>query len=245
MPEKEKHDRHRIVVEEVESPLEVIDENKKVSSSELASEENIQLAEEKPEKTSEELSENKIENNTTDSTVDIKPEVDIPIPQNLESQRVKQMSPVFWILIPGIFILGAILGGLIFYQRGTNNVSVSESPIATASPTTNATPVPTSTPDVDISKLEIAVFNGSGTAGEAGKVKTLLEEAGFTVASTGNAATYDYTDTIIKVKSEIDDSVIQKIEDALKDDYSVGDNETLSASATTDIQVVVGSTKAK
>lgn len=238
MPEKEKHERHRIVVEEVESPreasleeksVEVIDENTKVSSEKLTSEK-VQIVEEKP-----------VENITPPQPSQQ------PALQNIPTQLPvkKQKSPIFWILVPGIFILGAVLGGVIFYQKGINTINVEESPTPVPTTVSSATPIPTSTPSVDISEFEIAIFNGSGTAGEAGKVKTLLETAGFTVASTGNAATYDYTDTIIKAKATVDKSVIDIIKTTLSKSYSVGNNETLSSSATTDIQVVVGSSKAE
>ena len=254
MPEEKKHDRHRIVVEEVEAPketsevekVEVIDENAKVSSEELTNGEKVQLIEDKVEENPEPEITEKVEDKATEEVSSgEKPVLDAPIPQTPEEPKTKQKSPVFWILIPGIFILGAILGGLIFYQKGINTINVDESPVPIATTSPSETPEPSASPAADLSKIEIAVFNGSGTAGEAGKVKTLLEDAGFTVVSTGNAATYDYTDTIIKAKSTVDDSVIKKIKDALSDTYSVGDNETLSTSATTDIQVVVGSSKAE
>ena len=248
MPEKEKHERHRIVVEEVEAPketpekekVEVIDENAKVSSEELTSGEKVQLVEEKSEEKPEEVVEEKPSENIHEETA-------TPTENHLQTpeSKVKQKSPVFWILIPGIFILGAILGGVLFYQKGINTTNVEESPTPAATAIASATPTPTASPKIDVSKFKIAIFNGSGTAGEAGKAKTLLEDAGFTVVSTGNAATYDYTDTIIKAKSTIDKTVIAKITEALSDTYSVGDSETLSSSATTDIQVVVGSSKAK
>jgi hypothetical protein len=162
-------------------------------------------------------------------------------PQNIS----KEKSPVPLILISGIFILGAILGGIIFYQKGVNVTQVSPTPAPIVSATPVATPTPTPKAVVDISKFNIAVFNGSGTSGEANKAKALLTDAGFNVVSTGNAATYDYTKTIIKAKSTVDASVIQKIKDALSKNYILGDSQTLSATSTTDIQVVVGSTKAE
>jgi len=164
---------------------------------------------------------------------------------DVSDKPVKQRSPVFWILIPGIFILGAILGGVVFYQKGVNSIKVEE----TATPSATATPQasPTSSPSgtVDISKLKVSVLNGSGIAGEAGKVKALLETAGFTVTSTGNAATYDYTKTIIKAKSTVDAATLKKVKDALFETYLVGENQTLTASSATDIQVIVGTSKAQ
>ena len=226
MPNKEDStSRHRMVVEEIELP------------SDKPAEE-VSNLEEKP-----------LVEVVEAKTPDEKPKDDITFGENFnkppEVNKVK--TPIFWILIPGIFILGAILGGIIFYQKGINTTDVKSTPtpIPTSSPIVSSTPTPASEADVDISEFKVSVFNGSGTAGEAGKVKTLLVDAGFTVVSTGNAATYDYTKTIIKAKSSVDDSVIQKIKKALSEDYVVGDNQTLSSSSTTDIQVVVGSSKAE
>ena len=162
-----------------------------------------------------------------------------------DPQINKEKSPVFWILIPGLFILGAILGGVFFYQKGVNSTGTSPTPAPVASNVPATTPSPTPAAKIDVSKFDVAIFNGSGIAGEAGKVKTLLTVADFNVVSTANAATYDYKETIIKAKSTVDASVIQKVKDALSKNYVIGDNQTLAASSTTDIQIVVGSSKAE
>lgn len=232
MPTKENTTRHRMVVEEVATPKEEekVEEIKPVEEVKPVEEIKPDILDEGVKAPSQEL--------IDDKALEIAPEKPIV-------EESKQKSPVFWILIPGIFILGAILGGVVFYQKGVNSTKTAASP----SPTTVASAAPTATASpsasVDISKLSVAVFNGSGTAGEAGKVKTLLEKAGFTVSSTGNAATYDYTKTIIKAKSTVDAVTLKKVSDAISGAYVVGDNQTLSSSSTTDIQVVVGSSKAE
>lgn len=234
MPNDKSSERHRMVVEEVEVPskieenskTEIIEENEKVSSEELIKNENIQIEESKP-----------------NENVSI-PEEPKKIGPVAPVNTTKQKSPVFWILIPGVLILGAILGGIVFYQNHTTPKKTISTPTPQATYTPNATIVPTASPRAKISEFDIAIYNGSGIAGEAGKVKTLLEDAGFTVVSTGNAATYDYTKTIIKAKSSIDASVITKLKETLSKNYSVGDSQTLSSTSITDIQVVVGSSKA-
>ena len=236
MPNKEEAARHRMVVEEVtevkpeaeakveETKPTILDEAAKVSSQDLMNNDNVQIVnEEKPV--------------THAAPVNVPP----PPSENVE----KQKSPVAWILIPGIFLLGAILGGVVFYQKGINTINVTESPTPVATATPTATPTASPSAKVDVSKFDVAIYNGSGIAGEAGKVKTLLEDAGFSVTSTGNAATYDYTKTIIKAKSTVDATVLKMVKDALSKSYVVGDNQTLSSSSTTDIQIVVGSSKAE
>ena len=242
MPKDKKSESPRMVVEEVELPAEDKTETPK--------------EEEKPEVKESIIEETKVETPETKPEETAKPEEEKPEqsvepPAPVETPPVtdepkKEKSPVFWILIPGIFILGAILGGIIFYQKQVSTDSTATEATSTPQPTTAATtetPSPSSEPD--ITEYDIAVYNGSGIAGEAGSVQTLLEDAGFNVVSTGNAATYDYTKTIIKAKSTVEDAVITKLTDALSESYVVGDNQTLSSTATTDIQVVVGSSKAE
>lgn len=229
-----KSESRRMVVEEVEIPskteenpvLEVINENEKISSEVLTKNEDIQIEESQPKE---------------NVSVQEEPKKEIPVKP---IQETKQKSPVFWILIPGFLILGGILGGIVFYQK---NATLTPKPSATpqASITVSATPSPSASPSAKISEFDIAIYNGSGIAGEAGKVKTLLEDSGFSVVSTGNAATYDYTKTIIKAKADIDASVIKKLRDTLSENYVVGEDQTLSSTSTTDIQVVVGSSKAE
>lgn len=225
MPNKEEESaRHRMVVEEIEIP----ERSTKTESAEPVEEPKPDILDEGVKVSSQELIEKK------EPTVVSEPQV-----------TKKQKSPVFWILIPGIFILGAMLGGIVFYERGVNSIKsdVTPTPLATSLPVITPTSSPSAT--INVAKYDIAVLNGSGIAGEAGKVKELLTSAGFNVTSTANAATYDFTKTIIKAKATVDASVIQKLNDALAKGYVVGDNQTLAASTTVDIQVVVGSSKAK
>ncbi|KKS17479.1 MAG: hypothetical protein UU74_C0022G0001, partial [Candidatus Woesebacteria bacterium GW2011_GWA1_41_7] len=97
---------------------------------------------------------------------------------DVDPQIKKEQSPVFWILIPGLFILGAILGGVFFYQKGVNSPGTSATPTPVASSVPATTPSPTPAAKIDVSKFDVAIFNGSGIAGEAGKVKTLLTHVG-------------------------------------------------------------------
>lgn len=229
MPNKEDSGRHRMVVEEIEIPNNspINSEPKQVEDETLVPK--SEILDQGIKVSSQEVIENKAPIYQPDAPQDV----------------AKEKSPVFWILIPGIFILGAILGGVYFYQNGVNTIKVEPTPTPAAVAITTPTPSSSPSATIDVSKFDVAVFNGSGIAGEAGKVKDLLTTAGFNVVSTGNAATYDYTKTIIKAKSTVGASVIQKIKDALSKVYVLGDSQTLSSSSTTDIQIVVGSSKAE
>ena len=149
------------------------------------------------------------------------------------------------IIIPGIFLLGALLGGIYFYQKGI--VGTSPSPSPTPEVMTMVTPTPSASPSgtVNLAGYPVNVMNGSGTPGQAGVVKTILTTAGFTVSATGNAASYDFTKTVIKAKLDVPATVISKLSTALSKSYVLDTNQTLATSSADKIQVIVGSTKAQ
>ncbi len=154
-------------------------------------------------------------------------------------------NPLF-ILIPGVLLLGALLGGVYFYQKQLNaNPTPTPSPEATIED--NSTPGPSASPSakLDLTKYPINVQNGSGIPGTAGSVKDTLTKAGFKVSSTGNADNYDYTDTIIKVKSDVPAEFVTKLTTTLSGVYSVAKAQTLPDSSKDEVVVIVGSSKAQ
>lgn len=92
----------------------------------------------------------------------------------------------------------------------------------------------------DFSGVSVQVLNGSGTAGEAGAVQGLLEGAGFDTFETGNADSYDYTDTEIQAKESVDQAVIDAIVAALEDSYTVSQQDPLEDDTDFDIVIIVG-----
>lgn len=149
------------------------------------------------------------------------------------------------IIIPGIFLLGALLGGIVFYQRGiSGKVGI---PTPTPSAYNNMIPSPTSSPEVkiDLTKYPIKVMNGSGVAGQANVVKDLLTTAGFSVSGTGNAPSYDFTKTVIKAKADVPASFITQLSGALSKNYVLDANQSLATSSADAVQVIIGIAKAK
>ena len=67
-----------------------------------------------------------------------------------------------------------------------------------AEPEKAATPTSEAPRTAAPSEVTVEVFNGSGTPGVAAKAKESLEAGGFTVSSTGNADSHDYTRTEIR-----------------------------------------------
>ncbi len=111
--------------------------------------------------------------------------------------------------------------------------------------TKTPTPKPTNNPidkttGLDRSELSVAVENGSGEAGVAGKAAGILKELGYKIASTGNADNYDYQNVTIKVKSSKSD-YITLLKTDLGKNYTVGEaSSDLSASVSADALVIVG-----
>lgn len=227
MPIKEEPKRKRMVVEEIgvsETPITEIKEVVEVIEPKILEEAAKDKVSDEPIAT---------DQKKVDDTKEVKP-----------IRPKKSPSIALWIIIPGIFLLGAILGGIVFYQRSISG-SRMETPTLTPAPT--STPIISASPSATISlaKYTISIFNGSGIAGEAGKAKTLLTTAGFKVGSTANAATYDYTKTIIKAKSMVEPSFISALSAALSKTYSIDTPQTLDSTSSDTVQVVVGSSKAQ
>lgn len=170
-------------------------------------------------------------------------EVRAPMPTSYESGYNK--GPSIWlILIPGVLLLGALLGGIVFYEKSLKPaVEATPTPLATS----EATVVPSASPSakLDLSKYPINVENGSGIPGTATSAKDLLTKGGFTVSATGNASTYDYTDTIIQTKSDVPASFVTKLTTTLSGIYKVGTPTSLPASSTDEVVVIIGSSKAQ
>ncbi len=172
-----------------------------------------------------------------------------PVKVKEETKPQKDSSfNIFWILIPGMLLLGLLIGGIFAYIFGIQKISdtkkadTSENQNITVEPTVSPTAKPTASSSANLSKYKIKILNGSGIKGEAGKVQTLVEAAGFSVLSAGNATTYDYTKTQITIKTGIDPDFISSLVETLKKDYQLEDTKTVS-SQTNDVTVIVGNLK--
>jgi hypothetical protein len=140
-----------------------------------------------------------------------------------------------------VTILVAILTGGILFAAAKKTSPIKlfarPTPTPTASPASTPTPTPAT---IDKASFDIEVFNGGGTPGAAGKMKTFLEDKGYKVASTGNTAEYTYTTTEIHGKTTMKDA-IANLEADLKDTYTLGTVAAdLTASVSADVQVIVG-----
>ncbi len=140
-----------------------------------------------------------------------------------------------WILI--ILIVAAIgAGAWFFFGRSTSGTADSD-----LTPTESPTEAPTPTEEeADLTAFEVQVLNGSGVAGEAGRLQKALEDAGFTVSGTGNADNSDYTETIIQAKADVDEAFLKALAKELSKTYTVGDNEELDEDDENNVVVIIG-----
>ncbi len=159
-----------------------------------------------------------------------------------ESKNAKWL----WILI-ALIIVGALsfafFKGIGPFARFKPGAQAVETPSPSAGVTELASPSPEATvgANLDKSKAKVRVLNGSGKAGVASSAKDFIESKGYKVASVDNASNYDFTQTVIKLKT-----AFANFKDALVADlsgkYSVTASSTpLEASDSADIEVTVGS----
>ena len=93
---------------------------------------------------------------------------------------------------------------------------------------------------LDRSKLSIAVENGSGIEGVAGKAADILKELGYNVISIGNADNYDYQGVTIKVKKDKSNFINLLKQDLTRDyviEFSASD---LPSSSSSDCEIIIG-----
>lgn len=232
MPEEEKK-HSRMKVEVVEEP-----ENK--------DKEQTNVDKESENKSSEKLSEDKSVNTDTDEHNSDE------YNRNMETQTKPDSAdklPI-WILFIAFFIgliLGAGLIGGFFYYKGNINkdtFKLSNSPAPAVEEVTQetATPTPTASEKIDYSKLTVNILNGSGIKGEAAKVEELIKDLGFKSIDTGNASSYDFQETEISLKPEVNSQVYDELVKSLST-YSVKKGTELKSSSKFDVVITVGSKK--
>ncbi len=233
---KDTKERKKMVVEEVqleEAPKEAAEETKPEILEEAASTESPEVIE-----TPQTPEETEVKQEEVHEHHDHREHLD---PPPMPTQKSPSMA--LWIIIPGIFLLGALLGGIVFYQKG-----VSKNPVPTETPSSTIEPsaseAPASTTE-DLTKYAVTILNGSGIKGEAGKVQALLEKAGFKVGTTGNASTYDFTKTVIQAKADVDKAYLAKLSSTLSEKYIVDKVQTFPESSKDEVLVTVGSSKAE
>lgn len=164
-----------------------------------------------------------------------------PVPQVQEQKTNVKLVIVLTAFIA--LILGGVAGGVLVFISGMSQDSL----VAEASPTPVATVAPTSTPapEVDKQSVTVVIQNGSGIAGEGGRMSQLLTTEGFKVGTVGNASSFDHEETVIQAKDTVDKAFLELLSKTLSEKYKVGNNEKLTTTSSSDIIVIVGSEKAQ
>lgn len=163
--------------------------------------------------------------------------------QNSPRFRQRSSRRIFLLIVFCIvfLLLGASL--LLFLKTRTPQTqTLTQPPIVQTLPENirRATPIPESPVEpVDVSTLRVRILNGSGIPGEAGRVKSLLEEHAFTNVEATNAATFDATNSEVKTKASVEQRVVDIIVGLLSG-YTVTTGEKLSDDADVDIEITVG-----
>lgn len=146
--------------------------------------------------------------------------------------HVSRIVLIMAILVFGLLALGA---GIVSLNHQTTPPPVAEIP--------TATPTPTAVPTVTKDQLNVKVLNGTGTAGQAGKVKTILEGLSFKNITTDNADTTDATDTTVALSDRVSQDTQKEVVQALEKTFAKVTTQKAGADSTDDITVTTGTEK--
>jgi len=93
---------------------------------------------------------------------------------------------------------------------------------------------------LDRSKLSIAIENGSGVEGTAGKAAKILQDLGYNVVSTGNADNFNYDGVTLKVKDP-QSNFVNLLKKDLANDYTITSGTSdLAPDSPTDCLIIIG-----
>lgn len=112
------------------------------------------------------------------------------------------------------------------------------SPTEAAKTTTTSSSVDKAT-GLDRASLTVSIQNGSGVAGVASKMSTVLKDLGYVIGSTGNADNFDYTNVTIQVKST-KSKYLPILKKDISATYTVGDATATLASGSADAVIIIG-----
>lgn len=175
-----------------------------------------------------------------DPEVPIKGLEDLDVPPKKSSFKL-----IFLTALVTAVVVALLAGGIYVYLTGTNRIPKVETPQPSPTPTIVPSPSPTIAPEteeeIDLTSFSLSILNGSGKIGEAGRARGLLEKAGFEVENVGNASRFDFKETLIQVKDEVPQTVVESLKKALAETYEVEVGEILEVDSAYDIVITVGS----
>lgn len=170
---------------------------------------------------------------------------DQPVETHSDNEQKTDLKLFVVIAVVTAVIVAALAGGIYVYLTGTSNITgaPTSAPKEQAIVESTPEPSPEGSPSaaMKVADYKVQILNGSGKIGEAGKAKTLIGKDEFVVSNTGNAESFDFTDTIIQAKSSVPEEVLTALEKSLSSTYSVKIGDNLSTSSSYDIIVTIGS----
>ncbi len=143
-----------------------------------------------------------------------------------------------------IFLASFILSFVLFIFLSKLNLNLSFLKRITPTNTNKVTPtaaLPTTipTPSFTRESLKIKVLNGSGTVGKASEVKDILKEFGYGEILTGNADSFDFSITEIRVKKDKAEAATM-IKNDLKDYTTSFKQSLLDDTEAADLVLTIG-----
>lgn len=141
-----------------------------------------------------------------------------------------------------VIVVAGLTGGglLMFLNKGVStfpSITIAPTPTPTQAPQPTATPTPA---PVDKKAVAVEVLNGSGEKGVALKMKSVLEEAGYTVKKMGNAENFSFEKTEIHVKADKEE-YLEALAADLKDSYTIETKAAdLDEDSAYDVQIIIG-----
>lgn len=130
-------------------------------------------------------------------------------PVSLQSGWSKGGILFFFFLV--LLSIAVAVGGYFFLSNMNTNSSTSVTPTPTV-PAATPTPTP-----VEKTDLTVEVLNGTGIPGQAGKVKTIVEELKYAKVETGNADIEDAEDTSVTFSPRVSKAQQEEVIDALEE----------------------------
>lgn len=185
---------------------------------------------------------------------DLKPDKKGP-DEAFEIEQSKSGGTFYLILGIVALVVATVFAFYILYSDDSsdkNSTGSSSSATATATDEVSETPTavaeesaatlvgePTQTKtSISYSGFSVRIANGNGKAGEAARIKTILEKAGFSISSTGNATkTYDQTTIFYKSGKE---DLANALSKAIEDEYSPITKESDSTVGSYDAVIALG-----
>ena len=166
-----------------------------------------------------------------------------PVSGDATYRAVRVWNTTRLVVVLGFLIaLTAILGGLIYLQINRYQAPGQPKEVAPVSVIT-PTPTPTEAPE-EVSKGDLAVVieNGTGTAGQAGKVKALVQSLDYINIETGNADSLDYEKTEVIFSGKVSQAQQKELKDLLLKSFTAVVASFDDASKT-DVRIITGQEK--